>query len=508
MRRKWKIVGLLAIIALMVAGVFLYLLLEEPSYQGRKFGDWISELNSTHDRTREAAEWAVSEIGPSAVPFLKKNVSITALTEVSKTKEFITSVSRYLPKEIGRSIRRKWGVSGGYMAGSGAIRALAKLKEDAKEAVPDLFISLDDPDPNVRSQAASALVQIAPQEAQLMRSVISKVAKDKESWVFSNLSNSAQEIARTNPDAEALLLEAIQQSKQDSTRLEFIKALGEVGKPKTTTVIFLENVLHGTNELQRLGAAIALSHWQSVNSEVIAIMAEGLSSADLWAKINTAKRLMELKAVSPTVEAGMSNLLSQNLTSSVQVNAPFWLRGYALNYFQLTGTGTNTLPPFLTGNLNPQVPFYDLRSGLSMFAKIVQIHPQDRLKVNTVLGYLASPSVEVRMAVIKAYARFCEDDPALSLALLENILKLDSGYERFAAAEAIAKLDPQNAKLQSTINKWLRVGGYATKLEAVRVIQTRSELVIKYQMELRSLTKEKGERLRKAVEVALAVGKK
>lgn len=112
------------------------------------------------------------------------------------------------------------------------------------------------------------------------------------------------------------------------------------------------------------------------------------------------------------------------------------------------------------------------------------------------------------MAVIKAYARFCEDDPALSLALLENILKLDSGYERFAAAEAIAKLDPQNAKLQSTINKWLRVGGYATKLEAVRVIQTRSELVIKYQMELRSLTKEKGERLRKAVEVALAVGKK
>jgi len=384
------------------------------------------------------------------------------------------------------------------------VRSLADLGEDGKEALPELLLALDSLDPNMRSQAAIAIVQIAPKDTQLIRRVVDKVAKDKAQLVLINFSKSAREIAKLTSDAEDLLFAAINQSPEVYTRSEFIIALGELEHPKTSTVEFLEATLKGTDDNMRVAAAIALSHWQPNNPEVINVLADGFSGPDLAIKILTGKRLMELRVIAPKVEKVMADLLLQNSVTNGQPRTPIWLRGYAVNYFYQTGLRTNDVPSYFSNMLSNTIYSGELRSVLNMFSKIAQVHPKDRQEVQRVTGYLTSPAVEVRLGAIGAYRRFCEDDPSLSLAPLETLLTADRGMERFKAAEAIAKLNPQNPKLQEAISKWLVQAGYATKIEALKIIQSRPMLINRNKAQIAVLAKDSSVRIKKSAEKALA----
>lgn len=86
LRRKWRS-GLFAVSALAVIGLLLYALrTNEPSYQGRALGQWLSDIeNANDDRQAEPAMNAVRQIGTNAIPYLLAMMRV----QDSKLKEKI-----------------------------------------------------------------------------------------------------------------------------------------------------------------------------------------------------------------------------------------------------------------------------------------------------------------------------------------------------------------------------------------------------------------------------------
>jgi HEAT repeat protein len=492
MRGKRKWLGIAAVFTA-VLGVFLVWLTYEPKYQGRPISEWVSELNSTDDEVQTRAQTVIAELGPEAVPYLEKAVNVTGRGKHPEMREWVTRVTKHLPEGIGKPIRRRWGAPGGFFAGSGASIALANLREDAKPAIPALLAALDDEDSSVRSHAACALLQIAPEDHALMRQVLTKAAKDSENWILSNVSNHFSELPKDSDETLRLFLE-IFPNAVPQVQYNILRALGDFPSPSKAVVEFLEKARASNVEEQRVGAALSLSKLNEQDEAAINELIKAAQSKNFMLQAGAAKRLEELGAKAPQAEPAMRKLAFDR--------SP-WMRGIAINYMHGVGLHTNTLPPILSGNLGGN-KFYEVQLALTSFASTRVIHPLDLVETKVVVQLFNDQSPGVRLAAVQAYRRFAQDDPALPLTELEALLETGDIWLRIEAAKALAKVKPDNGKLHEALKKWLSEGGYASRLEAVKMIQEHPEIVERYRRQLEALTKEKGERLRKSAEAALA----
>ena len=97
----------------------------EPTYKGKKLGEWIAALQDTDLEQRKQALEALRRLGPQAKP------AVPVLCQLMRDDD--------------RDLRR------------GAVRALYAVGPKAKAAVPALAGALRDPDREVRCGAADAL---------------------------------------------------------------------------------------------------------------------------------------------------------------------------------------------------------------------------------------------------------------------------------------------------------------------------------------------------------------
>lgn len=476
-----------------ILSVFLFWLLYEPKYQGRPISEWVSELNSTENEVQIRAQTVIAELGPEAVPYLEKAVNVTGRGKYPELREWITKVTKSLPAGIGKPIRRRWGAPGGFFAGSGASIALAVLREDAKPAIPALLAAMDDPDANVRSHAACALLQIAPDDSALMRQVLTKAANDSENWILSNVSNHFAELPKDSDETVQLFLD-IYPKAVPQVQYNVLRALGDFHSPSKAAIGLLEQAKSSSVEEQRVGAALAISKLSEADEAAINELILATQSKNFMLKAGAAKRLGELGRKAPQAEQAMVNLTSDRSA---------WVRGIGVNYLYDTGLHTNALPPILSGN-QATSRFYEVESTLSAFASTHVIHPSDLAGSKLVVQFFQSESPGVRLAAVQAYRRFVQDDPTLPLTDLEALLDSNEIWLRIEAAKALATVKPENTKLNETLTKWLSEDGHALRLEAVKLIQAHPEYLERYRSQLQALEKSKSERLRKAVREALA----
>lgn len=491
MRGKRKWLGIVAALAAML-GILLVCLLYEPKYQCRPISDWVSELNSKDYEVQARAQTVIAELGPEAVPYLEKAVNVTGRGKHPELRGWVTRVTQYLPEGMGKPIRKKWGAPITWNAGSGAAIALANLRGDAKSAIPALLAAMDDEDANVRSHAACALLQIAPEDHVLMRQVLTQAAKDSEDWILSNVSNHFSELPKDSDETMRLLLE-IYPNAVPQVQYNILRTLGDFRSPSNAVFEFLEQARASNVEEQRVGAALSLSKLNEQDEAAINELIKAAQSKNFMLQAGAAKRLEELGAKAPQTEPVMRKLAFDR--------SP-WMRGIAINYMHGVGLHMNTLPPILSGNLGG-IKFYEVQLALTSFASTRVIHPLDLVETKVVVQLFSDQSPGVRLAAVQAYGRFAQDDPTLPLTELEALLDTDEIWLRLKAAEVLAKVKPDSAKLHEALKKWLSEGGYASRLEAVKIIQDHPEFVERYRPQLEALTKEKGERLRKAAAAAL-----
>jgi HEAT repeat protein len=118
----------------------------EPVYHGASLSEWIKKLGSEDPDERREAKSAITEIGPRAVPALRKTLAETK----------------------GRSQ-------------VGAAEALGAFKADARDAVPELTAALSATDERVRWRASAALRAIGPDAAAAVPALIGALAHDSDS---------------------------------------------------------------------------------------------------------------------------------------------------------------------------------------------------------------------------------------------------------------------------------------------------------------------------------------
>jgi hypothetical protein len=136
LRKKWRL-GLVAVLALAAIGLFLYASrTNEPSFQGRKLGEWLADIENTHDDSEaEPARNAVRQIGTNAIPYLLRMMR----AEDSKLKQtFFTLLAKAhintvrIPDATGKHLRATLGFWALGPQASSAIPELTPLMSNAE----------------------------------------------------------------------------------------------------------------------------------------------------------------------------------------------------------------------------------------------------------------------------------------------------------------------------------------------------------------------------------------
>ncbi len=150
LRKKWR-VGLVAVLGLAAIGALLYASrTQEPSFQGRKLGEWLADIaNTRDDREAEPASNAVRQIGTNAIPYLLGMMR----AEDSKLKETFNTL---LAKAHINRIR----IPNASDKHSRAFLGFWALGPQASSAIPELKALMSNP--KIVFTAARALVEIGP----------------------------------------------------------------------------------------------------------------------------------------------------------------------------------------------------------------------------------------------------------------------------------------------------------------------------------------------------------
>jgi HEAT repeat protein len=245
----------------------------DPQYEGRLFSEWLYELDSREEKTREAAEKVIKAQGTNLIPILVQMIQIKE-SHQEEMLHFLT----YLPIEY--AMNRRFAVVDGFKVlgplarpaipdlikllsdrelGDPAFLALAKIgpesvspllkelvstnetarryatealgyfAEVSEKIVPELIKNLKDPSRDVRSSAISALSQIKKEPKISVPALIERL-NDAEPSVRRD---AVMAMAIFGKDAEAAipLLQKIEKEGDPQTRDAAKSAIFEIQHP-------------------------------------------------------------------------------------------------------------------------------------------------------------------------------------------------------------------------------------------------------------------------------------
>jgi HEAT repeat protein len=149
LQKKWRL-GLVAVLGLAAIGALLYASrTNEPSFQGRKLGEWLANIENTEDSEPETARNAVRHIGTNAIPYLLEMMQ----AEDSKLKETFNNL-------VSKTHIYRLRISDAGLKHSRAFLGFWALGPQASSAIPELKALARNP--KFVSTAARALVEIGP----------------------------------------------------------------------------------------------------------------------------------------------------------------------------------------------------------------------------------------------------------------------------------------------------------------------------------------------------------
>lgn len=248
--RRWllRAVGMLVVAVLAVWGYRL--LNPEPAYRERPVTAWIKELNDANLERQKAAFEAIRQIGPPAIPYLTRSPRLEdTRLKVWWQDDICIRLANTLPRPVYRKVPFR--PPGGKIVGSGAANALGEMGEAARLAIPALLVWLNDPEPNIRSSAACALMKIAPDDSTVIAALTRLARSDPEKeMILHNVSNEFASFG-TNQVAVVPLLDEVVRSSSDHARTNAVHALRYLAPHSEQARSALRLAAHSTDEAVR-----------------------------------------------------------------------------------------------------------------------------------------------------------------------------------------------------------------------------------------------------------------
>src|ERR1043165_9108040 len=151
MSKRWKWIVVLACI-LTLALVWAFLPESEPSYQGRKFSQWVDQYQSGWNVAE--AQVAICAIGTNAIPTGLKWISYPSSPS---RRNFATLVGRLAP-------RLKRVILNPEERAYDAVTVFATLGPEARSAIPELTrLAQNSADPERADRCIQALTWLGPE---------------------------------------------------------------------------------------------------------------------------------------------------------------------------------------------------------------------------------------------------------------------------------------------------------------------------------------------------------
>lgn len=279
-----KRVGLLAAATIFV-GFIGYTLWDpnEPRYKGVRLTAWLRDYDVPSEpsdaRPRPEAEKALQEIGPSAAPYIIRELK----ADDSSLKRYYRAIFPKIPSWLRKILGNPNGL---FVAGSGA-RAFLAIGGSAK---PTLIKALKDESATVRSAAAQAAFGIGRYRGADLHDalpILIESLKDSDAnvriW-------SVSAIGTLGPDAHAAvpglipLLSDPETGRQPGSRV-FVRSatarvLGKIGPDAKNAIPSLKTLLADSEAYNRSLAAIALWRIDSDVTNTLPVLIQGLSQLD------------------------------------------------------------------------------------------------------------------------------------------------------------------------------------------------------------------------------------
>jgi HEAT repeat protein len=485
---------LFLLLPVLVLGAVLLLLssVPDPLYQGRPASVWAGELNSSDNGVQMRAQEAILELGPDAVPVLSAGVKVTGRGKHIFIRERLSRAASILPRSLRRRVNRALGFTGGYYAGSGAAIMLGEMGLDAREAIPALIDALDDADPNVRSDAACALIEIAPDDDRVMGVLIRKLFQDKESWILRNVAHRFYEIDSSNEAAIPLILKTLIEGSDVSARAYAASALGNFAASNGPAATSLTNALADADPYVRVGAAESLQRmngpirntpprWKGeVPAALDDIQIQGPALAELYPELNGAlpSLLRDLNATNNWTRVKAADAIWK-ITHRKELIVPVLAQ-------VAKGGDAWKVASLMLASLGEQS-----KTAVPRMAK-------------ELAGQLASsvPAGDTVEGDIHILARFGpaaqEAAPVLQTALTNEYVSV-----HLSAARALWRIDAEPKEVLPLLVKWLQTGGAYTKAHAAEILAEMGPAAKEALPALRALLDDKSENVRRAAAEAV-----
>lgn len=268
--RRWKAIGLVVLIALLVClGLYLVPQPKEPSYKGKTLGQWLDRFdydsNFVDGQGRRLPAWeedvaALRAIGTNALPSLIHELKKRG----SRLKTFLLRRARSWYGGIPVANRRTINFfKTDFDRKRDAAEVLSVLREQAAPAVPELISMLESSDDGAAQLAADTVGRIGPPAAAAVPALIEKL-KQRKPFAFSAISGLGRAAEQAVPDLIPFLSDS-----NVNYRVNAASALIGIGPSAAEALPALLASLDDTNDLVRLNALSAIASLGVRNESVI-----------------------------------------------------------------------------------------------------------------------------------------------------------------------------------------------------------------------------------------------
>src|SRR5262245_7460215 len=217
----------LAVVAVVTPASPLYLphlLNSGPQFEGRSLNQWVRALNGDDAPTRRRAIFAMGAMGAAA-------------------SEAVPALAKLMLEDPDREIRNE------------AALALSKMDPASAAVVSQLGQALNDPEAAVRMNATMALFRLKKEASSTVPRLIEELKKVENHTNLNTFTFTLQELTALTlgrasagtADAVPALMEALQAADKVSLRKAIVRALGDVGPEAKAAVPALRKLLSTRN---------------------------------------------------------------------------------------------------------------------------------------------------------------------------------------------------------------------------------------------------------------------
>ena len=299
-----------------------------------------------------------------------------------------------------------------------AVKALARIGPEAKEAVPALIAALKDKDDGVRSFAAEALGRIGKEAVPALIVAL----KDQNAGVRNS---AVYTLGRIGPEAKEVVpaLIAALKDKDDGVRSFAAEALGRIGKEAVPALIA---ALKDQNAVVRPLATYALGR---IGKEAVHALIAALKDQDAGRRSSAAEALGEMR---PEAKEAAPALIATLKDQDAGV------RRYAAEALGRIGPGAKEAAPALIAALKD----HDADVRRSAAQALGLIGPEAKEAVPALIAALTDHDVGVRRSAVYTLGRIGPEAKEAVPALIATLKDQDDEVRRYAAA-VLGRIGPE-----------------------------------------------------------------